>query len=86
VDPGDAGPLSFIVRIWLEEHTRDTGAAMWRGHVTHVPSGERRYIQSLDEITRFIEPYLERFGVRLTSWRRLRRWLSQHKRTSRRRQ
>jgi hypothetical protein len=55
----------FVIKIWLEEISHETGEAMWRGHITHVPSGERRYIQRLEEIALVIAPYLERMGVRL---------------------
>jgi hypothetical protein len=56
---------SFIVKVWLEETAEEIGQATWRGHITHVPSGERRYLQDLDKIAAFIAPYLERMGVRL---------------------
>ena len=48
---------AFVIRIWLEDSLR------WRGHITHVPSGERRYIEDLSEIDDFIWPYLEKMGV-----------------------
>ena len=61
----------FLVRIWLEEGGDDAHPATWRGHITHVPSGERRYIQNLESIPAFIAPYLEEMGVELTRpWRR----------------
>jgi hypothetical protein len=56
---------SFIVKIWLEETAEEAGQARWRGHITHVPSGERRYVQDLDDIAAFIAPYLEKMGVKL---------------------
>ena len=65
----------FIVKIWLEETAAEAGRAKWRGHVTHVPSGERRYLEELDDITAFIAPYLEGMGVRLGPLWRVRRWL-----------
>lgn len=68
---------SFIVKIWLEETAEETGQATWRGHITHVPSGERRYVQDLDEITAFIAPYLEQMGVRVNLRERVRRWMKQ---------
>lgn len=55
---------SFIIKIWLEETAEEAGVALWRGRVTHVPSGERRYISDLDEIRAFIVPYLEKMGVK----------------------
>lgn len=66
---------SFIIKVWLEE-TYQSGKAVWRGHITHVPGGERRYLQNLDEIALFIAPYLVAMGVRPTIWQLIRRWLS----------
>ncbi|MCI0396120.1 MAG: hypothetical protein L0332_30125 [Chloroflexi bacterium] len=56
---------SFIIKIWLEETATEAEQARWRGHITHVPSGNRRYLQDLDEIKSFITPYLERLGIKL---------------------
>jgi hypothetical protein len=63
---------SFIVKIWLEEPAQNSRKGKWRGHITHVPSGERRYLKSLGEITAFIVPYLISMGVRLEGIWRLR--------------
>lgn len=63
---------SFIVKVWLEESIEESGRAKWRGHITHVPSGERRYLQTLSAIGDFIVPYLERLGVKFGLRRRLR--------------
>ena len=49
---------SFIVKIWLEENTQDAGRETWRGRITHVPSGVKRYVKNMDEIIAFIEHYL----------------------------
>ena len=70
----------FIVKIWLEETAEEAGRARWRGHITHVPSGERHYLQDLDEITMFILPYLEAMGVRPAIGWRARQWLKRRKR------
>jgi hypothetical protein len=48
---------AFVIKIWLEDGLR------WRGHITHVPSGERRYIEELGEVDDFILPYLEKMGI-----------------------
>lgn len=71
--------LSFIVKVWLEETAEEAGQATWRGHITHVPGGERRYLQDLDEITAFITPYLERMGAELGVRWRVRRCLNRWK-------
>jgi hypothetical protein len=53
----------FIVKVWLEETAEATKQVTWRGHITHVPSGRRCYIQNLGEIIAFIAPYLRALGV-----------------------
>jgi len=63
---------SFIVKVWLEETVDEEGQAKWRGHITHVSIGERRYLQRPSEITDFIVPYLKSMGVRFGILRRLR--------------
>ena len=50
---------SFVIRIWLEETPQETPRPTWRGHITHVPSGQRRYLQDLNEMVAFIRPYVE---------------------------
>ena len=77
MDLWEANTHSFVVRIWLEEAAGDVGPATWRGHITHVLSGERRYLKDLDGIIAFIAPYLEAMGVRLEDRRRGRSWLRQ---------
>lgn len=66
---------SFIVKLWIEEGASGRGSGVWRGHVTHVPSGNRHYVKDLNEIARFIAPYLEAMGVRPTPRPGLGRWL-----------
>jgi hypothetical protein len=63
VDDPAGSNHSFIVKIWLEETAEEADRALWRGHITHIPSGKRRYLQTLDQIAAFIIPYLERIGV-----------------------
>src|ERR1051326_8271374 len=45
---------SFIIKVWVEEHSDAGGSGTWRGHITDVLSGERRYVKNLDEIGDFI--------------------------------
>jgi hypothetical protein len=66
---------SFIVKIWLEETVEQSSAAKWRGCVTHVSSGERRYVESLDSIASFIAAYLKVMGVRFGPMAQLKHWL-----------
>jgi len=70
---------SFIVKIWLEETVEEAGQATWRGHITHVPSGDRRYLKDLDDISNFVVPYLDRMGVKLDIRWRVRQWLKRWK-------
>jgi hypothetical protein len=67
---------SFIVKTWLEEANEGSRRVTWRGQITHVPSGQRRYLNSLDEITTFIATYLESLGVRFGKFWRMKKWLS----------
>lgn len=53
---------SFVVKIWAEERDDETGQVRWRGYITHVPSGERRYFEQLELMAAFIEPFLARLG------------------------
>lgn len=63
---------SFIVKLWIEKASEKAGAASWRGYITHVPGGERRYLKDLSEITAFITPHLQVLGVRVGVWKRVR--------------
>jgi hypothetical protein len=74
MDPFEAHTHSFIIKIWREETSTETGAAIWRGHMTHVPGGERRYLAHLNDITAFINPYLEGMGVKVETGRRGPHW------------
>ena len=48
---------------------------VWRGHITHVPGGERHYVKDPAEILAVILPYLQQMGIK-PSWRwRLQGWL-----------
>ena len=75
MDPFETSNHSFIVKIWLEESAEAGHSARWRGHITHVPSGERRYLISLSDILVFIRPYLEEMGVKSNLFEQVWRWL-----------
>jgi hypothetical protein len=68
-------PHSFIIKVWIEETAEEAGRATWRGHVTHVPGGERRYIDNMDDIIAFVSHYLEGMGVKFGLRVRMSRWL-----------
>lgn len=58
MDLGENGIHVFVTRIWLEERD-EKGRAIWRGHITHVLTGKRRYVQSIEDIPAFIKPYIQ---------------------------
>ena len=66
---------SFIVKIWLDEAHEEVGAARLRGHITHVPGGERRYLKDLSDIQVFMLPYLDSMKVQLGYRWRFWKWL-----------
>lgn len=77
MDLSESQVHSFIVKLWLESVAEEAGRAVWHGHITHVPGGERRHFRDLDEIRDFIEPYMGEAGVRpragmMSRW--LKRW------------
>jgi hypothetical protein len=74
MEPLEPDAQSFIVKVWVEDSAGKTGRGVWHGHITHVPSHERRYLKDLGEIEDFIAPHLEEMGVKLGIRWRLRRW------------
>ena len=65
MDRPETDTHSFVVTLWLEETEQEAGRATWRGHITHVPSGTRRYLSNVGDIIDFIIPYRKRMGVKL---------------------
>jgi len=49
----------FIIRIWFEPRSIEGAAELWRGTIIHIPTGKRRYVKDLGDITTFMRPYLE---------------------------
>lgn len=61
---------SFVIKIWLEETADENASNLWRGHISHIPSGEKRYIQNLNEMMFFVFPYIEEIGIKIPlKWR-----------------
>ncbi len=65
VDSFESNTHSFVVKIWLEETDEGSDSSLWRGHVTHVPSRQRRYVEDLRGISDFISIYLKQMDVSL---------------------
>lgn len=59
----ESGTQSFVIKVWLEDTGEEATRATWRGHITHVPSGEKRYFKSPEEVTAFIASRLEAMGA-----------------------
>ena len=76
MEPFEEHTQVFIVRIWREPREIEGATLLWRGAVEHVASGERCYVQRLNEITRFIARCsgkdMQESGARA----RLKRWLT----------
>jgi hypothetical protein len=65
---------SFLIKIWVEETAEEAGETLWRGHITHVHSGERQHFQDLPEVLTFMQPYLTEMGITIGSKRPFQRW------------
>jgi hypothetical protein len=70
---------SFVLKIWLEERAKLARSAIWRGYITHVASGTRRYVKDLDGIVIFVTSYLQKMGVQPSRSQRLKRWVQRQK-------
>ena len=76
MEPLEPRSHSFVVKVWLEETAQGANPARWRGHITHVASGQRRYLQDLNSISAFIALYLAQMGVKCGPGWRLKQWLT----------
>jgi hypothetical protein len=54
---------SFIVKIWLERNRKAPGRMIWRGTITHVPSGNRSYFKKLQELQDYFRAILKSMGL-----------------------
>ncbi len=70
----------FILRIWREPREIEGAELEWRGVIEHVPTGERRYFNELNDVVDFLRPYLQQMGHKpVFYWRlrqRLKQWLN----------
>jgi hypothetical protein len=72
----EPGTHAFVVKVWREEGGRPARGAAWRGHITHVASGQRRYVTSMYQLDTFIVLYLRALNVRLPLLWRICQWLN----------
>ena len=49
--------------MWVERREVAGAPVEWRGSIEQVASGKIKYLTDLDEIARFIRPFLEAMGV-----------------------
>jgi hypothetical protein len=61
----------FIVRVWLEPRELEGAAPQLRGTIEHVPSGMRRSVKALTEITDFVRVWLPETTRQPNVWGRL---------------
>jgi len=66
---------SFIVKLWLDDEGGEANQITWRGYITHVPTGARRYLKTLSDITDFIKQYIDGSDVRVDFKSRAKDWL-----------
>jgi len=85
MDLTESDVQSFIVKLWIEGTAEVEQRRLSHGYVTHVSSGERRYVKGLDEVTEFIVEHLEQSGVKVEKRWRVTLW-SKRRRGSRREQ
>jgi len=52
-----------VVRIWVEQTPAEVEGGTWRGHITSLPDQDRRYVESLPELTAFIDEHLRELGL-----------------------
>jgi hypothetical protein len=65
MDLTESDVQSFIVKLWFEETAGRNQRRLSHGYITHVSSGERRYVKGLDGITEFMAEYFALAGVKL---------------------
>lgn len=71
-----ANVQSFVLRVWLEESREEAGRTLWRGHITDIGTGERRYVQDIDGIVAFLVPRLSQMGASVGVRWRVQTWLA----------
>jgi hypothetical protein len=65
----------FIIRIWAEPREIEQATPEWRGLIEYVPTGQKYYFKSLDEMVAFIGSYTDSMGMKPGLRWRLQRWL-----------
>jgi hypothetical protein len=71
----EAGSHAFVIRLWQEEAADVGRRQLWRGHITHLPGGERRYLFHLDDVVAFMTVYVPAADVGARGGFLYRAWL-----------
>ena len=71
----ESSPHSYIVKVWPEQIDENGQWIVWRGHITHVPSGVQQYFENLNDVTEFIKPYLRSMGIKVDIYARIGYWM-----------
>lgn len=74
MDFTESNVQSFVVKLWLEQTAEEEPPRLSHGYVTHVPSGERRYVRELGGVSEFIAERLMETGVKLGMCWRIKLW------------
>jgi hypothetical protein len=53
---------SFVLKLWIENTSRNNKEINWRGHITEVISRKGRHVKSLDEVTAYLISQLREMG------------------------
>ena len=56
----EANTHVFIVRFWLEPRELEGVEKKGRGVIEYVPTGERQYFESIEDIPQLIARYIKR--------------------------
>lgn len=75
MDLAESTVHSFIVKLWLEDKRGKGKRMISHGYITHVPTGARRYLKSLNDVTDFIREHVDDQDLRVDFKARARNWL-----------
>ena len=63
---------SFIVKLWQDSDASRSQHSCWRAQVTSVPNGKRLYARKPDEVPTLLACEIDKSGIRLGWYWRLR--------------
>jgi hypothetical protein len=63
MDTIDRSTHVFVIKVWRERLVEDEERYSWRGHITHLGSGEQRQLKDFATMFAFIRGYLRQLGI-----------------------